>query len=185
MYEFMVGGRGKLIRLTPWRMPWSQPRWASLRVCMGMSGPSLPAHVSSAKRLARLIGLVKQLHSHTLISTMTWCSTCLSSCCSSRCDVYHGLHCCVDCPGCPVQGAALETHAKALFAMVCMMITNNAMQPHMRPHVERAKAASLTSQRASCSRLSVSSLPAPPQERSAPRYRYPPAEAPVMLKRTK
>lgn len=34
---------------------------------MGMSGPSLPDHVSSAKRLARLIGLVKQLRTHTLV----------------------------------------------------------------------------------------------------------------------
>ena len=34
---------------------------------MGMSGPSLPDHVSSAKRLARLIGLVKQLRTRTLM----------------------------------------------------------------------------------------------------------------------
>ena len=33
-----------------------------------MSGPSLPDHVSSAKRLARLIGLVKQLRTHTSVT---------------------------------------------------------------------------------------------------------------------
>lgn len=60
--------------------------------------------------------------------------------------------------------ACIKDKCHQLIAPVCMVI-NKGNERHMRPHVERAEAAALTCQRASCSRLSVSSPPAPPQER--------------------
>ena len=47
---------------TPFSMPWSQPRWASLRDCMSWGFPGRSPHTSAAKDWARGMGLVKQLH---------------------------------------------------------------------------------------------------------------------------